>query len=66
MNEELMNDLAIPVWEKAVDKMNDEIEFINESLEFDVLSVEEKLNIAEQLLSFLEAFGGDKDENTQN
>lgn len=63
MNEELMNDLAIPVWEKAIDKMNDGIEFINESLEFDVLSVEEKLGIVNQLINLLETLGGNNHEN---
>lgn len=63
MNEELMNDLAIPVWEKAIDKMNDEIDFINESLEFDVLSVEEKLGIVDQLINLLETLGGNNHEN---
>lgn len=63
MNEELMNDLAIPVWEKAIDKMNEEMEFINESLEFDVLSIEEKLEIADQLLNLLNMLGGDNNED---
>ena len=63
MNEKLMNDLAIPVWEKAIDKMNEEIEFINESLEFDVLSVEEKREIVDQLINLLETLGGNNHEN---
>ena len=63
MKDELMSDLAIPVWEKAIDKMNDEIEFINESLEFDVLSVEEKLEIADQLLNLLKMLGGNNNED---
>lgn len=63
MKDELINDLAIPVWEKAIDKMNEEMEFINESLEFDVLSVEEKLEIADQLLNLLKMLGGDNNED---
>lgn len=37
--------------------------FMNESLEFDVLFVEEKLEIAEQLLNLLKMLGGDNNED---